>query len=159
MITEGMTNDPGFIYNYQTVKGLKTVLLKPGVLALEFQAEFSGGGPDGLEQISLWTYRRDGDFFWPALIITSDWSIQYEVINTGPLAGYVIAADPVRQNGEERFAAHQFEITVYRLSDQLYLKVLTYLTTQKYGAEDARPSDAISGEMTRIRSLLKAIQQ
>jgi hypothetical protein len=58
------------------------------------------------------------------------------------------------------FSAHQFEITVYRLAGQTYLKVLSYLTTRKYGGEDeGNPSDAIGGGMKRIASLLKAIQQ
>jgi hypothetical protein len=161
-ITSGMPNDPSFLYNYQTVKRLGIVPLKEGVQALELQAEFSGGGSGLGEQISLWTYDQKGDSFWPALIITSNESIQYKVISTGQLAGYVICADAVWQSdkGEAHFAAHQFEIAVYRLSGQFYLKVLSYLTTQKYGGEDeAKSNDAISGEMPRIRSLLKAIRQ
>jgi hypothetical protein len=161
-ITSGMSNDPGFQYNYQTVKRLGIVPLKKGVQALEFQAEFSGGGSGLGEQISLWTYDQKGDSFWPALTITSNESIQCKVISTGRLAGYVISADAVWQSdkGEAHFDAHQFEITVYRFSGQFYLEVLTYLTTQKYGGEgEANPTDAIGGEMTRIRSLLKAIRQ
>jgi len=159
-ITSGMPNDPGDLFNYQTVKRLDIVPLKTGVRALEFQAEFSGGGSGLGEQISLWTYSQKGDSFWPALTITSNESLQYKIVSTGPLAGYVISADAAWQSGEAHFAAHQFEITVYRLSGQFYLKVLSYLTTQKYGGEDeGKPTDAIGGEMPRIRSLLKAIRQ
>jgi hypothetical protein len=157
-----MPNDPAFIYNYQTVKRLDVVPLGPGVQALEFQAQFFGGGSSLGEQISLWTYDRKGDSLWPALVITSNESLQCSVISTGALAGYVITADAVWQSdkGESHFSPHQFEITVYRLSGQFYLKVLTYLTTQKYGEEgETTPSNAIGGEMTRIRSLLKAIRQ
>jgi len=161
-ITSGMPNNPGFLYNYQTVRQLGIVPLKAGIQAIEFQAEFSGGGSGLGEQISIWTYDQKGDSFWPALTITSNESIQCKVISTGPLAGYVISADAVWQSdkGEAHFDAHQFEISVYRLSGQFYLKVLTYLTTQKYGGEGERnQTDAIGGEMTRIRSLLKAIRQ
>jgi len=161
-ITSGQPNDPSFIYNYQTIKRFDIVPLKPGAKAIAFQAEFYGGGSGFAEQVSLWTYDRKGDFFTPALIISTNESGQYKVISTGPLSGYVITADPIWQfgKGETHFSAHQFEITVYRLSAQSYLRVLTYLTSRKYGGEDeGRPSDAIGGEMTRIRSLLKAVGQ
>jgi hypothetical protein len=161
-ITSGLPNDPSFVYNYQTVKQLDIVPLKPGTKAIAFQAEFYGGGSGLAEQLSFWTYDRKGDFFSPALIISTNESGQHKIINTGPLAGYIITADAVWQfdKGEGHFSAHQFEITVYRLSGQSYLKVLTYLTTRTYGGEDeGRPTDAIGGEMKRIISLLKAVQQ
>jgi len=76
-----------------------------------------------------------------------------------PVAAALPLPSSVMENAR-RFSPHQFEITVYRLSGQLYLKVLTYLTTRKYGGEgETTPSDATGGEMTRIRSLLKAIRQ
>jgi hypothetical protein len=161
-ITSGLPNDPNFIYNYQTVKQFGIVPLKAGTKAVAFHAEFYGGGSGYAEQLSFWIYDRKGDFFTPALVISTNESGQNKIISTGPLSGYVVTADPVWQfdKGESHFSAHQFEITVYRLSGQSYLKVLTYLTTRKYGGEDdGLPSDAIGGEMTRIRSLLKAVQQ
>jgi len=160
-ITSGITNDPGFTYNYQTVKRLDIVPLKPSLQAVFFHAEFSAGGSGTADQFSLWTYDRKSDSFWPTLMFTTNESGGMKVISNGPLAGYVITADAAWQidKGEFHFSAHHYNITVYRLSGQFYLKVLNYLTTRKYGGDDVAPDIAIACEMPRIPALLKAVGQ
>jgi|HubBroStandDraft_2_1064218.scaffolds.fasta_scaffold171669_2 hypothetical protein len=161
-ITSGMPNDPTFLFDYQAVTDLKVVTLKPGVSAILFHAQFSGGGSGTKEQISLWTYDPRSDWFWPALIVSPTGIGQYKVFNSGPLSGYVIVGDPEWQTGEPHFGAHQFHMTVYRLTGLFYLEVLSYLAKQKYSVSDddnSYPSDAIDGELPQIRTLLKSIGQ
>jgi hypothetical protein len=143
---------------YQTVTGLSVVHLTTapalGVLA-EAQMNYGGGGT--ATQYAIWAYHRGADRFEPLATFQIGEQGEFELIDTGPLAGSVVTADAVLGEGEAHYGRHRFAVAVHTLNPvtMLYTNVLRYVTRPKYPSLDEGGVDVIRPELPATLRILK----
>ena len=142
-----------FIYHYQTVKEL-SVISTPHLVKME--AEFFGGGSGSLTQISFWQYHKPTDRFEVAGLITLSNQGEYQILGHGALKGVLVTADAHWQAPESHFSPHQFDVTIYRYTEETgYAKIASYLTAKKYPSlDDTDKIDVIRHELPHIEKSL-----
>lgn len=105
-----------------------------------------------VHETAIWVYAQTNDKFTLVSALTSD---EEQIIDAGPLDGFLITADWDWASGETRWDDHQRKITVYRFDATdgagAYREALEYTTTKKYGAED---TNTINSEMNVILTRL-----
>jgi hypothetical protein len=155
------TNDSGRMV-YQTVTGLSVTMLLRAPLpakAVLAHAEMSYGGSGSSEQYTLWSYRSSSDKFEPLATFATSEQGEFQIIDTGKLAGCVITADYVLGPGETHFGLHRFAIAVHRLNPvtMTFTEVLRYVTLARYPSLDEGGVDVIRPEMPQTLRILKYI--
>jgi hypothetical protein len=153
------TNDTDRLV-YQTVTGLSVVHLArssplaAGVLA---EVQMNDGGSGTSTQYAIWAYHRASDRFQPLATFQISDQGEFEIIDTGKLAGSVITADYVLGAGEPHFGRHRFAIAVHVLDPVTlrYTDLLHYVTRAKYPSLDEGGVDVIRPEMPSTLRILK----
>ena len=145
---------------YQTVTGLSVVHLtrsNPPVLGVLAEAQMNYGGSGTATQYAVWAYHRGADRFQPLATFQIAQQGEFEIIDTGPLAGSVVTAEYVLGDGETHFGRHHFAIAVHLLDPVtlLYTDVLHYVTRLKYPSLDEGGVDVIRPEMPATLRILK----
>lgn len=105
-----------------------------------------------MHETAIWIYDQASDKFNLVSALTSD---EEQIIDAGPLDGFLITSDWDWAAGETRWDDHQRKITVYRFDASdgagAYREALEYTTAKKYGAED---TNTINSEMNVILTRL-----
>lgn len=105
-----------------------------------------------VRETAIWVYDAQRDDFHLVLAVESG---EVRIFSSGLLNGMLVTSDWRRDEGDTRWSAHRRDITVYRYGadgeEAGYRKVLEYITTKKYGAED---TDTIDAELTNIEAKL-----
>jgi hypothetical protein len=136
--------------------GLRIEDLAPGVKGVVGEATYSGGGSGTLTQTVVWTFsggRVEG--FYPTYTAKISNLAEARRFASGPMAGYYITADFIWGDQETHWDPHRFTLNAYKLDNgRTYLRVLSYVTTNKYPAERQTPDYVIDHEMPRLKALL-----
>jgi hypothetical protein len=140
---------------YQEFTDLSITRLASGpVNARGLVLKATGSYPTGnVHETAIWVYDVTQDQF---RLVSALQSAEERILSSGPLDGYVITAAWQWQPGESRFGSDHFRrITAYKYVDDngegVYRKALEYITTEKYGAEDAH---TIEREISTIAAKL-----
>jgi hypothetical protein len=139
-----------------SANGLRIEDFAAGVKGVVGEATYSGGGSGTLTQTVVWTFsggRIEG--FYPTYTAKISNLAEARRFASGPMAGYYITADFIWGDHETHWDPHRFTLDAYKLDNgRTYLRVLSYVTTNKYPAERQTQDYVIDHEMPHLQQLL-----
>ena len=149
------------ISSHQMLEDLSVVTLIQAsnpLLAVRSVARFTAGGSGSLDDMSLWSYNKETDYFDALISLPINEISEYKIISSGPLAGSIVMANGLWQMDEGHFGDHRFWIQVYKYSKyyQTFHSLIGFTTVKKYSSEKM---GVIDQELGTIQKLLNDAYQ
>lgn len=139
---------------HQNLRELSVVSLSksPQVQGVVVDSYFSGGGSGIAREVSISTYDKADDIFSEVASLKLNEIGEYQIVDSGRLAGSIVTASGVWQHDEGHFGDHRFWVELLQYSQYYgrYERLLGYMTSVKYSGEEL---GVIGKEMATISKM------